>query len=316
MTEYGGQRSTGTTTLAGPVNDSALDHPSRVPLRAWWQILRRAWRETQADNISLLAAGVAFFGFLAIFPALLAAISIYGMVADPADVQRQVDAVADVLPSDAQSLIRRQLSNIATTSGSVLSFGLVVAVAGALWTVSTGVRGLITATSIAYDARETRRTLRLRGVAVLLTVVTIVFVLTAIGLVAAVPAAVDAIGFGASGRIATELVRWPLLLCSILVALAVIYWIAPDREASRLRWVSVGSVVAAFWWIVASVGLSVYVETFGRYSATYGSLAGVVVLLLWLYVGAFAALFGAEINAEAERVQADSAAPAQRAEVD
>ncbi len=267
----------------------------------WWPILRRAWREVKADHVSLLAAGVAFYGFLSLFPALIAAVLIYGLVADPDDVQRQVDAMADVLPADAQSVVGRQLTAIATTSDRALGLGLAVAVLGGLWTVSGGVKGLITATNIAYDRDETRGWLRLRVLAVILTVGAILFMLSAVVLIAAVPIAAEATGVGGVARVATEVVRWPLLVCSVMVALAVVYRIAPDRVVPRARWVSIGAVVATLLWVVASVGFSVYVNNFGRYGNTYGGLAGVVVLLLWMYVSAFIVLLGAEINAEVER---------------
>jgi membrane protein len=275
--------------------------PSEIPKRGWLDIVRRAWKEAKTDNVSLVAAAVAYYAFLAIFPALIAAVLLYGLVASPADVQRQVEEIGAALPAEAETLLKDQMQAIASTSNSALGIGLLVAVLGALWSASGGVGGLITAVNIAYDETETRGFVKRRALSLVLTVGAIFFVLIAVTLVAVVPAVADTVGLGALGRIGAEAARWVLLVVAVMVALAILYRIAPDRDAPKFRWVSVGSVVATVLWIVASVALSLYVDNFGSYGKTYGTLAGVVVLLLWLYVSAFIVLLGAEINAEAEQ---------------
>jgi membrane protein len=300
MTEQPDQRRAETQAARRVPGDEA-ERPSEIPPRGWWQIVRRAWREGKEDNIALLAAGVAFYGFLALFPALIAAVLVYGLVADPADVQKQVDAMGGALPSEAENLIGEQMRAIASASDRALGIGLVVALLGALWTASGGVNGLITATNIAYDERESRGFLKRRGLALLLTLGALVFLIFAVVLVAVLPVVADAVGLGTAGRILAEAVRWILLVAAVMGALTVIYRVAPDRDAPRIRWTSVGVVTATVVWIVSSVAFSLYVDNFGRYGRTYGSLAGVVVLLLWLYVTAFIVLLGAEINAEAEQ---------------
>ncbi|MGE4006922.1 YihY/virulence factor BrkB family protein, partial [Pseudonocardia sp.] len=143
--------------------------------------------------------------------------------------------------------------------------------------------------------------LKLRGTALLLTLGAVVFVLVAVALVAAMPALFDALGLGGVGLVLAQVVRWVLLVALVVVALAVVYRVAPDRDAPRFRWVSVGAVVATVLWVVGSVVFSLYVDNFGSYNKTYGALAGVIVLLLWLYLTGYIVLLGAEVNAESER---------------
>jgi membrane protein len=249
----------------------------------------------------MLAGGVAFFAFLAVFPALIAAVTIYGLVADPAQVAAQVESLAGTLPQAAQPLIADQMNAVVASSSGALGVGLVISLLAALWSASSGTGNLIQAVNLAYDEQESRGFLKLRGIALLLTLGAIVFVLVTLALVAVVPPVLDAVGLGVVGTVLAQVVRWVLLVGVVIVALAVVYRMAPDRDAPRFRWVSAGALVAAALWILGSVGFSLYVNNFGSYNKTYGALAGVVVLLLWLYLTSYIVLLGAEINAEAER---------------
>jgi membrane protein len=289
------------TNLGRGIPGKEAERPTQIPKRGWLQIVKRAWKEAKTDNISLVAAGVAYYAFLALFPTLIAAVLLYGLIASPQDVQRQVDEIGTALPSEAQSLLSEQMRGIASANSGALGIGLVVALLGALWSASGGVNGLITAINIAYDETESRSFIKLRGLSIILTLGAILFFIVAVVLVAVMPAVADAIGLGALGRLLAEVLRWALLIGAVLVALALLYRLAPGRDAPQFKWVSVGSVVATVIWIVASLAFSLYVDNFGSYGKTYGSLAGVVVLLLWLYVTAFIVLLGAEVNAEAEQ---------------
>ncbi|WP_219414107.1 YihY/virulence factor BrkB family protein [Pseudonocardia nigra] len=277
------------------------ESPAQIPPRGWWQVVRRAFKESSADNVSMLAGGVAFFAFLAIFPALIAAVTIYGLVSDPAQVAGQVQNLAGALPQDTQPLIADQLNAVVASSGGALTLGLVVSLLAALWSASSGTGNLMQAVNLAYDEQETRGFVKLRGTALLLTLGAIVFVLVTLGLVAVVPAVLDALQLGVVGTVLAQVVRWALLIAVVIVALAVVYRVAPDRDAPKFQWVSPGAIVAATLWIIGSVGFSLYVNNFGSYNKTYGALAGVVVLLLWLYLTSYIVLLGAEINAESER---------------
>jgi membrane protein len=276
------------------------EKPTDIPLKGWKQIVKRAWAENSADNMPIIAGGVAFFGFLSIFPALIAMISIYGLVASPQTVTRQVEDLSAQLPRDAAELIGAQLEAIAGNSGSALTWGLVVAILGALWSASGGVGNIVTAINLAYDEVETRNFVKLKATSLLLTFGAIVFVLITFGLVAVVPIVLDALPLGVVGTILAQVLRWVLLLTVFAGALAVLYRVAPDRDAAQLRWVSLGSVVVTVAWALVSLGFSFYVDNFGSYDKTYGTIAGVIVLMLWLYLTCYLVLLGAEINSEAE----------------
>ena len=277
------------------------DTPTQIPAAGWKQILKRAWAEQKEDNIGLIAAGVAYYAFTALFPALIAAVTLYGLVADPADVAEQAESLTDALPADAASLITTQLTSVANGPSSALGIGLVVSVLAALFSASGGVGNLIKAINIAYDEEETRKFFKLRGLALLLTLGAVLFVVVAVGLIAVLPVLLDNIGLGSVGTVLALVLRWVGLVAFMMVALAILYRYAPDRDAPRFSWVGLGAVVATILWIIGSAAFSIYVSNFGSYGKTYGALAGVVVLLLWFYLTSFIVLLGAEINSESEQ---------------
>jgi len=276
------------------------DSPQDIPAAGWWQVTKRSLREVKNDHLTLVAKGVAFSWFLALFPGLIAAISIYGLVTSPQEVASQVTSLATSLPESAQTLITTQLKSIASTGGGALTVGLVVSVALALWSASAGMSGLVEALNIAYDEEEERNFVIKRGLALLMTFGFLVFLALSVGLITVVPFLADAIGGGTGVTILFEVARWVLLVALAIVALGLVYRIGPDRDAPAVRWLSVGSIVATVIWVAASVGFSFYVDNSGSYAKTYGALAGVVVLLLWLWITALVVLVGAEINAEME----------------
>lgn len=283
-----------------PDRGAAADEPSEIPAAGWRAILKRSWKQSREDNVPLLAAGVAFFAFLALFPALIAAMTVYGLVADPAEVEKQIASLTRPLPEETATLITEQLRSIAGGSDSALSFGFVVSLLVALWTASTGMAYLVKAVNIAYEEEESRGFLRLRAVALLMTVGALLFIVVAVGVVAVLPTVLETVGLGGFARAIIEVARWLGLVAFVMVALAVVYRYAPNRENPRFAWTSVGAVAATVLWIVGSVGFSVYVNTFGSYGETYGALAGVAVLLLWLFLASFMVLLGAEVNSEME----------------
>ena len=282
------------------VPGSQADKPSEIPAKGWIQIARRSLKEMGRDHVTLLAGGVAYSWFLSLFPGLIAAVMIYGLVTDPAQVQEQIDSMASGLPQAAQELLSTQLRSIASSSSGSLSFGLIFSIALALWSASAGMAGLVEATNIAYDEEEGRNFFVKRGLALLLTIGFIVFLAISIGLVAVVPIVLDSLGLGVIATVAAQIARWVGLIVLMVVALALLYRVGPDREAPKFAWVSQGAITATVLWVIASIGFSFYVDNFGSYGETYGSLAGVIVLLLWLWITAVVVLLGAEINAETE----------------
>jgi membrane protein len=276
------------------------EKPTEIPWRGWKQILKRSWAENKADNMPIIAGGVAFFGFLSIFPALIALISLYGLVASPETVARQVENLSAQLPDSAAELIGDQLTAIVNNSSSALSVSLVVSILAALWSASGGMGNLITAVNLAYDEVEARNFVKLKLLSLGLTLASIVFVIVTFGLLAIVPAVIEALPLGIVGTILAQVARWVLLLAVFAGSLAVLYRVAPDRDAPRFRWVSLGAVIVTVIWAAVSVVFALYVDNFGSYDKTYGAIAGVIVLMLWLYLTCYLVLLGAEINSEAE----------------
>jgi YihY family inner membrane protein len=274
--------------------------PTQIPPRGWKQILKRAWAESNADNMPIIAGGVAFFAFLSIFPALIALISIFGLVASPEEAASQVEEFTSGLPEAAQELIGTQVTSITQNAGGALTLSLILSILGALFTASGGVNNMVKAVNIAYDEVETRGFLKLRALSLVLTLGAIAFVVLTIGLIAVVPIVLDALPLGGLATVLAEIARWATLLAVVVGSLAVLYRVAPDRDAPRLSWVSLGSLVVTAVWAVASLGFTFYVNNFGSYDKTYGAIAGVIVLMLWLYLTCYLVLLGAEINSEAE----------------
>jgi membrane protein len=288
-------------TLEHDYPGAEAEQPSQIPAKGWFQITRRAWAEAKADQVPLLAAGVAFYSFLSLFPAMIAAVTVYGLIADPQTVARQTQAISEALPKDAASIITKQMEAIASQPQQSLGLGLVIALALALWSASGGVGNIVTAVNVAYDEEETRGFVKRKALALVFTLGAILFVVVAVVLIAVTPALLDAFLPEGPLRVLIDVARWVGLVIAVAVALAVLYRYAPDRDSPKFAWTSVGATVATVIWIVASVGFSLYVDNFGSYSKTYGALAGVAVLMLWLWITAYIVLLGAEINAEAEQ---------------
>lgn len=259
------------------------------------KILITAWKRASKDQVPLLAAGVAFYGFLSLFPALIAGVLLYGLVVSQQTVADQSAQLTDALPSDAASLVSGQMEAISSTAGGSLGIGLLAAVLVALWSASGGIGNLVTALNLAFEFEETRGFIKRKALALGLTLGAILFVIVMIGLVAVAPIVFDSIDDIGAIRWLLEIARWVILIGAIAGALTVLYRIAPDRKSVETS--GTGVIAATAIWLVASLGFSLYVDNFGSYGKTYGALAGVVALLLWLWVSAYAVLFGAEIEA-------------------
>ncbi len=250
------------------------------------------------DRIDLVAGGVAFYAMLSLFPMLVAAISIYGLFTTPESLEGQIEAISEMLPSEAQAIVVDQLRSIDQSSSKGLTFGVFFGFVIALWSASKGTDALISSVGIAYDERETRSYVRVKLLSLGLTLVLIFGVSVAFMLVAVVPVALSYLGLGSYARFVAEVARWCALLLLFMGGLSAIYRCAPSTRQRRYRWISAGSIVATGLWLGASYGFSFYVARFGNYQATYGSVGGVVVLLLWLWITAYVILLGAEIDAE------------------
>ena len=268
-----------------------------------WRFSRAVWHETSADQVLLLAAGVAFFAFISIFPALLATGLVYGLATDDPDVVHQQAArFTEALPAGAEELVIGELRRLVGASDETLSIGLVVALVIALWGASTAVSNLIGAVNSCYDHTLRRSFVRRRALALVMTVGAILFIAVALALIAVLPVVFAELDLPRWALGLLQVARWSILVIGVIVALGVLYRVAPFRAGVSVRWVSLGALVAMLLWVAASAGFSFYVSRFGtNYDSTYGQLAGVIVLLFWLWFGGISALLGAEVNAELAR---------------
>jgi membrane protein len=277
------------------------NHPGEIPPRGWKDILWRAWGEISNQNLFLIAGGVTYAVLLALFPGLAALVSIYGLVFDAGQIERQLAALSGVLPAQIQELLSQQLHSLVEASGRTLGFAAVAGLLLALWSASRGMSGLITALNIAYEEKESRGFFKLNLVAIGLTLGLLAGGMITIALVAVLPALARLLAVGSTTKWLLLLAQWPVLIVLVMLGLAVLYRFAPDRDKPQWRWVSSGAVVATILWIVGSVAFTGYVANFNSYDKTYGSLGGVVILLTWLYLSALMVLLGAVINAQSER---------------
>ncbi|HMI33780.1 MAG TPA: YihY/virulence factor BrkB family protein [Propionibacteriaceae bacterium] len=289
-----------TTQEQVQVPGGKAERRTEIPARGWIQVVKRGAKEAKADQVPLLAAGVAFYAFMAIFPALIAVVSIYGLFADPSTIANQLNSLTGTLPDEARKIIIDQVTALSTRR-QTLGISLVLSLLIALWSASAGTSNLLTAINVAYNEEEKRGFVKKRLLALGLTVAAIIFMVIILGLVAVSPPLLKVVFGTGALRWVLQIVGWLIVLVLVPAALALLYRLAPDRDAPRMKWASVGAVVATLIWLAASIGFSIYTSTFGNYAKTYGVFAGIVVLLLWLWLTMYAILLGAEINAEAEQ---------------
>ena len=276
------------------------NRPQEIPKLGWRDILKRTKSGLSEENASIIAAGVAYYAFLSI-PALLTAIvSIYGLVADPGQVQQQMTALQGIVPAEGLSIITDQLTRVSGQAGSTLTIALIGSIAFALWSGSNSIRALIQALNIVYQERESRGILKLYTESILMTLAAVTLSVIVIVLVVAISAIIDSLALPEFIKSIITIARWPVLAFIALLGLAGVYRYLPSRSRPQWKWVSWGATAATFLWLVISALFSWYVSSFGNYNKTYGSLAAIVVLLMWLYFTAYAVILGGKVNAELE----------------
>jgi membrane protein len=293
------------STSHEPERGRHADRPQQIPKAGWWDILSRVRKAIGRDNVSLVAAGLAMYALLAVFPTLAAAVSIYGVFASPAKVFEHLQGFAGILPPGAWDVFSKQLQELADRPQGALTATAVGALVVALWSARAGMASLMTATNIAYSEQEKRGFIRQALVSLAFTAGAIIAFLTMLLLGIVVPMALKAMGVRGELEILVNIGRWALLWIVGVAGLAVIYRYGPARKRARWRWVTWGSVMAASVWLIATFLFSLYVRTFGTYGKTYGALSGVTALLMWLYLSSFILVLGAELNAEMERQTAE-----------
>lgn len=289
------------STHDGPPSFAAHVNPDPVPVThrpgligIMWSIVDRIAR----DNVSMVAAGVAFYALLAIFPALAAIVSLYGLFSDPMEVGRQIASLAYILPPEALKLFTDGLQSFVAKSNSQFNIALVTGLVLAIWSARAGMAAVMTGLNIAYQETERRSLIVQNLTAIAMTFAAVILAISIVFAIGIIPAALALLRMPPAVATVIALIRWPILAFVILTGFGVLYRFAPCRRNAQWRWITWGSATATTFWILGSVLFSFYVSHFGSYDATYGSLGAVVVLLLWLWVAALFFLMGAEVDAE------------------
>lgn len=289
--------------LKETVPGATVESPLALPGVAWWQIVKRIYVMTGFHNLSLLAAGVAFYAFLAFVPLIASVVLLYGLIGDPRTVAANVSLLEGLLPPEVLTILQEQLLAIVSTSTTAQGIGLLVAILFSLYGAMRASTAMMTALNVIYEEAETRNIIWTTAVAASITVgmvMTVIVGTVAISLFTYVRNFL-APYIGSSAALLIQFLTWVLAGSLISVTFAVFFRYGPDRRAARWRWLSVGSVLSTLLWVAITVGFGFYVANFTNYNATYGSLATIVIFLMWLYLSAYAVLIGAEVNAEMER---------------
>lgn len=290
-------------TLSHSVPGARRESPFHMSRRTWWIIVKRVYLMIGFHNLSLLSAGVAFFAFLAFVPLIASVVLLYGLVGDPQTVAESIDLLASIAPPEVLTILREQLLAIVTSSKTAQGFGLALALFFSVYGAMRAATAMIAALNIIYEEAETRNIVRTTLVAAAITVGMVGVAVTgivAISLFAYVRIFLsDYLGAVASALI--QIATWVMAGALVSFTFAIFYRYAPDRRAAKWRWLSVGSVLSTLLWVAISLGFGFYASNLTDYNATYGSLAAVVVFLMWLFLSSYAVLIGAEVNAEAER---------------
>jgi membrane protein len=273
----------------------------------WKGIFQRVKAEMAEDEISIVAAGVAFYFFFSIFPILIAVVSIYGIIASPAEMEKHMEAVFTMLPPEGAQIIKDQLKGIVSKSTGTLGWSTALSILVSLWSASKASSALIAGFNIAYDERDGRGFIKANLMALAFTLGAALYFIAMVVSIAVLPVVFKFIGLDSLWKGIAEAVRWIFVLVASMTAMALANRYAPSRRSPKWKWVSVGSIVGTLLWLVFSFAFSYYVVNFGNYNETYGSIAGIIVLMFWLYITAYVLLLSAEINSEVEhQTRADS----------
>jgi membrane protein len=278
----------------------AADRPGAIPARGWKDILIRTYRSISEDRVMALAAGVTYYVLLALFPAIAALVSIYGILANPADIERQVANLAGTIPREAVEIIRGQLHHLALQDQKALGLAFFGGLLASLWSANAAIKAMFDALNVVYGERERRNFFKLNALSIAFTAGMILFLVLALIGIVVIPAVLAFLPLGGLGELLITVLRWPAMLAVVVLALAVVYRYGPCRADAQWRWITWGSVAAALLWLVVSLLFSWYASNFGSYNKTYGSLGAVVAFMVWSWLSTTVVLMGGELNAEIE----------------
>jgi len=283
----------------------AASDPTDLPKRSWKDTLKRTATEFKEDNLTDWAAALTYYAVLSIFPALIALLSIVGLLVSPQTITRVLtDTISAIGPASAVETFKGPINSI-TANQSTAGLGLIIGLAGALWTASGYTGAFMRASNSIYEIEEGRPFWKLRPLQILVTLILVLLLaVVVLGLIVSGPLAKaigDAVGLGGAAVTAWQWGKWPVLLIMVMFMLAILYYTSPNAKLPGFKWISPGSVLAVVVWVIASALFAFYVANFGSYNKTYGTLGGVVSFLVWMWITNLAVLFGAELNAELER---------------
>lgn len=288
------------------------DTPGQIPWPGWKEILLRTYQQFNEDRLLAVAAGVVFYGLLALFPALTAFVSIFGLVANPESVMQQIDLLAGFVPDDVVGIIRDQVQRIVGAQTGGLSLAFAVGLLVAIWSANAGTKAIFDALNVIYDEEEKRSFIRLNLVSLAFTLGSLLFLIAAIVTIGVIPWLMDFLGLGELAQTLISVLRWPALALVLILWIGLLYRFGPSRDSARWQWLSVGSVLAAVLWMIASGLFSWYLRSFADYNAVYGSLGAVIGMMMWFWLTAIVILLGAELNAELEHQTARDTTTGQR----
>jgi membrane protein len=274
--------------------------PSDIPARGWKDILWRIYQNFSNHRIMSVAAGVTFYVLLALFPAMAALVSLYGLFADPSAIGAHVNDLSGVMPEGGTQIIGDQLKSLTANGSSALGFTFLVTLLISLWSANSGMKAMFDALNVVYNESEKRSFITLNALSLTFTLGAIGFLIVALTGVVVLPILMKYVGLSFATDLLVRIGRWPVLLAAVAVAIAILFRYGPSREKAQWQWISWGSAFGALGWVVVSILFSWYTTRFGSYNKTYGSLGAVFGFMTWIWLSAMVILVGAEIDAEME----------------
>lgn len=276
------------------------EKPRHIPLIGWLDIGKRVFSEIKADHVQIVAAGVGFYFFLALFPTIVAAISVYTLVLEPSQIEEQISRLSTVLPDQAFGMLIEFLQPVLEQSKKEIGWGLTFSIAISLWSANKGTSALFEGVNIAYNEMDKRSFIKKNLLTLVFTLGAVVLGLISLLFIIFFPILIEKVGLPKQIENIIGWSRWVVLGIILILSLSMVYKIAPNRSNPRFAWVSPGAIFGTVFWLAGSLLFSWYVKNFGSYDDLYGSFAAVIILMLWLFLTAFIVLLGAEINSELE----------------
>ncbi|WSH68745.1 YihY/virulence factor BrkB family protein (plasmid) [Rhizobium ruizarguesonis] len=288
------------TGSAGDVHGRSASVPEAIPLRGLRDVFWRVFHEVLADRVTLIAAGVTFYLLLALFPAIAALVSLYGLVADPTTISEHLRELAGLMPSGAFDLIANQIKELVDRRDATLGITFFIGLGIALWSTHSGTLAIFDAMNVAYEEEEKRGLVRLNLIGLCFTLCVMLLTVVMVALVGIMPVVLSYLWLDQFKEHMALLMRWPLLLLVVAVAVTSVYRFGPSREPAKLRWMTWGAALTTVAWTAMSLGFSFYLDHFANYNATYGTLGALIGFLIWIWLSVVILIVGGELNAELE----------------